>query len=252
MKKIVIIGCGNPVRGDDGVGPRLIRKLWEMGLPHNIKLVDGGTSGIDVIFHMQDMDMAIFIDACYTGEEAGCIYEVPVDEVEELPPLEEANLHSIKWFHAIAIAKHMIKDRLPKEIKVYLIEGKDFAIGEGLSKEVENAMNVLIKKIIKMCEIETMGTVNVELKEDGYLIIPNEIINKYFKNSLSVIVIPKGMQFIVIPLSNDKQGGLLLKRINVKGDSAVLVWELLPPGIKFGSKKAIWDEKEGGLVISLV
>ncbi len=252
MKKIAIVGCGNPIRGDDGVGPRMIRKLWELGLPPNIKLVDGGTSGIDVIFHIQNMDKVIFVDACFTGEKAGTIYEVPVKEIEELPPLEEANLHSIKWFHAVAISKYMIKDQLPEDIKVYLIEGKNFNIGEDLSDEVENSMNYLINRIIKECEIETMGTTDLELKEDGYLVIPEKIVNRYFPNSLSVIVVPKGMQFTIIPLSNDKQGGLLLKRINSKGDAAVLVWELLPPGIKSGKKKAVWDEKEGGLIVSLL
>ncbi len=252
MKKISIVGCGNPVRGDDGVGPRLIRYLWELGVPPNINLVDGGTSGIDVIFHIKDSKKVIFIDACFSGEKPGTIYKVPADEIKELPSNEEANLHSIKWFHAIALANHILENEIPKDIEVFLIEGKNFEIGEELSKEVEESMKNLANYIINHYGIETMGTFEIELKEDGYMIIPNDIAEKYFSTSMTAIVIPKGMQFTIIPLSNDKQGGLLLKKINSKGDRALLIWEMLPPGIKYGKKKAIWSEEEGGLVVSLV
>lgn len=44
----LIIGCGNLLRGDDGVGPILIRRLWEIGLPEGVRVADGGTAGMDV------------------------------------------------------------------------------------------------------------------------------------------------------------------------------------------------------------
>jgi hydrogenase maturation protease len=252
MKKTVIVGCGNPVRGDDGVGPRLIRYLWERGLPPHVKLVDGGTSGIDVIFHMESADEVVIIDACYTGEKPGTVFRVPAEDVEELPSREEANLHSIKWYHAIALAKHLLNGKYPKSISVYLIEGKNFGIGETLSEEVENAMKELAEYIMKEHNIEENGVFEVELREDGYLLVPATVAETYFSHCMSVIVVPKGMQFTILPLPTDVQGGLLFKRINKSGDRAVLVWELLPPGIPFGKKKAVWNSEEKGLVVSLL
>ena len=41
----LIIGCGNLLRGDDGVGPVLIRHLWDRGLPPYVRIADGGTAG---------------------------------------------------------------------------------------------------------------------------------------------------------------------------------------------------------------
>ncbi|NPA41937.1 MAG: hydrogenase maturation protease [Aquificae bacterium] len=251
--KTVIIGCGNPVRSDDGVGPRLIRLLWEKGVPPNVKLVDGGTSGIDVVYHMQGSDLAIFVDACYTGEgEPGTIYEVPAQEIEELPSREEANLHSIKWFHAIALAKFLLKEGYPKNIRVFLIEGKNFSVGEGLSAEVEEAVNYLARKLFEEVMEGKDRSVEVELTEEGYIKIPASIAKEKFSGSMSVLVLPRGMDFYIIPLPTDRQGGLILKRINSKGDRAVLVWELLPPGVKPGPKKAFWNEEEKSLVVSLL
>ncbi len=252
MKK-VIVGCGNPVRSDDGAGPRLIRLLWERGLPPNVKLVDGGTSGIDVIYHMQGADLVVFVDACYTGEgEPGTIYEVPAHEVEELPSREEANLHSIKWFHAIALAKFLLKEGYPENIKVFLIEGRNFSVGEGLSPEVEEAVNYLADRIMEEYVNEQGRAFEVELTDEGYLKIPAQIAQEKFSSSMSVLVLPRGMELHVVPLPNDRQGGLILKRINSRGDRAVLVWELLPPGLKTGKKKAVWNEEEKALVVSLI
>lgn len=252
MRKVVIVGCGNPLRGDDGVGPRLIRYLWERGLPPHIKLVDGGTSGVDVVFHMEGADEVVFVDACCTGEEPGTVFCVPHEEVEELPSSEEANLHSIKWYHAVAIARHLLNGNYPKSIKVYLIEGKSFGIGEVLSEEVESAMKKLAERIIKEYSIEGGKVVELELKEDGYLIIPADVAERYLGGCMSVLVIPRGMHFTLLPLPTSAQGGLLLKRINKEGDRAVLLWELLPPGTPSGKKKAVWSDEEGGLVVSLI
>ncbi|ADC90036.1 hydrogenase maturation protease [Thermocrinis albus DSM 14484] len=253
MKRLVLVGCGNPLRGDDGVGPRLIRYMWEKGVPPGVKLVDGGTSGLDVIFHMEGAEEVILVDACYTGSEAGSIYCVPAEEVEELPDLREANLHSIKWFHALALAKEMMPpEKRPKRITVYLIEGKNFQLGEDLSEEVKRAMENLAQHLIEKFQLTTGEVYRVVLREDGYLVIPAEVAEKYFVRSMSVLVLPRGLEFLLVPLPNDRQGGLILKRINRKGDRAVLIYELLPAGIQYGSKVAQWSEEEGALVVSLI
>jgi len=44
----LVIGCGNLLRGDDAVGPVLVRRLLDRGLPDGCEVADGGTSGMDV------------------------------------------------------------------------------------------------------------------------------------------------------------------------------------------------------------
>jgi len=252
MERIVILGCGNPTRGDDGVGPLLIRRLWERGLPPNVKLVDGGTSGIDVVFHMEGADRVIIVDACLTGEKPGTILRVPSSEVEELPSREETHLHSIKWFHAIAIGKYLLGDRFPRSIDIFLVEGRNFNLGDEISQEVLEAIEILEEVIMKEIIKEEKGSYTVQLDENGYIRIPPDVARRFFEGCLSVAVVPKGMEFYIFPLPNSKQGGLLLKRINNEGERAVLVWEMLPPGVKNGEKKAIWDEERKALIVSLI
>lgn len=149
----VIIGCGNLLRGDDGVGPLLIRKLWNLGLPPGVRLADGGTAGMDVAFQIGDAEELILVDACQTGAEPGTIYELPGEEVETPPP-ESINLHDFRWDHAIAMGRWLLKDRFPKKVTVFLIEAENLSHGFGLSPTVESAMERLAKELLRRVGVE--------------------------------------------------------------------------------------------------
>ena len=64
---VLVVGCGNLLRGDDGVGPVLVRHLWERGVPDGARLVDGGTAGMDVAFQMRGAAAVVIIDAFRNG-----------------------------------------------------------------------------------------------------------------------------------------------------------------------------------------
>lgn len=146
--KTLVIGCGNILRGDDAVGPVLIRHLWDRAVPPDVLCADGGTGGMDVAFKMRGMDRVILIDACESGAEPGTLYEVPGREVEELPPLEGINLHAFKWNHALAFARWLLKDDYPHDVTVYLIEAASLRIGDPLSPAVEAAMFRLVDRLV--------------------------------------------------------------------------------------------------------
>ena len=136
----LIIGCGNLLRGDDGVGPVLIRHLWDRGLPHYVRIADGGTAGMDVAFQMRGARRVILIDACRTGAVPGAIFNVPGEALENLPPLTGINLHAFRWDHALAFARWLLKDDYPEEIGVFLIETEQTEPGAPLSVPVNCAI----------------------------------------------------------------------------------------------------------------
>ncbi len=144
--RVLIIGCGNLLRGDDGVGPVLIRHLWEQGIPPEVQIADGGTAGMDVAFRMDGMPEVVIIDACRTGAEPGTLYEVPGAEVET-PPLTGMNMHAFRWDHAIAFGRWLLKDRYPAKVMVYLIEAAHTEPSMELSPEVTATMHRLIERL---------------------------------------------------------------------------------------------------------
>ncbi len=144
----LIIGCGNLLRGDDSVGPILIRRLWELGLPEGVFCCDGGTAGMDVAFQMRGKDRVIIVDAAATGEEPGTVFKVPGSELENLPPLTDIHTHNFRWDNALAFGRWLLKDEYPSDITVYLIEGENFEFGEVLTERVRASMEKLALRLI--------------------------------------------------------------------------------------------------------
>jgi hydrogenase maturation protease len=137
--QVLIIGCGNLLRGDDAVGPILVRHLWEQRLPHGVRCADGGTGGMDVAFQMCDVPHVILVDACRSGSEPGAIFRL--DGVDaETPPLAGVNLHAFRWDHALAFARWALKDAYPPRIDVWLIEAEQFVGGAPLTPAVDASM----------------------------------------------------------------------------------------------------------------
>jgi len=144
----LIIGCGNLLRGDDGVGPILIRRLWELDcLPPYVRLADGGTAGMDVAFQMRGMKHVIIIDACQAGASPGTLYKVPGEELEELPPLTGLHSHSFRWDHALAFGRWLLKEEYPEKITVYLIEATNTDFRMDLSAPVAETMEQLAQML---------------------------------------------------------------------------------------------------------
>ncbi len=138
---IVVIGCGNLLRGDDAVGPTLIRHLWDEGVPAGVTLVDGGTAGMDVAFKMRGARAVRLIDASTTGAEPGTVYRVPGEEVEQLPPLQGLHTHQFRWDHALSFARWLLGEDYPADIAVYLVEIAQTEPGAPLSPHVDTAMH---------------------------------------------------------------------------------------------------------------
>lgn len=144
----LIIGCGNLLRGDDAVGPVIVRRLLERGLPPGVDVADGGTSGMDVAFRMRGAGRVILIDAASTGGEPGTLYRMLGSDVEVLPPLDGINLHSFRWDHALAFGRWLLKDDYPDDIVVYLIEAASFGFGDELSAPVAATMDRLVDHLL--------------------------------------------------------------------------------------------------------
>ncbi len=143
--RLLIIGCGNLLRGDDAFGPVVVRKLWEIGLPDGVRCADGGTGGMDVAFQMRGAKRVILIDACRSGSEPGTLFKVPGEQLATTPPLTGIHTHAFRWDHALAFGKWLLKADYPSDIAVYLAEATCLELGAPLSAPMESAADKLIE-----------------------------------------------------------------------------------------------------------
>jgi hydrogenase maturation protease len=145
--ELLVIGCGSILRGDDAVGPVLIRHLFGRGVPDGVRLVDGGTAGMDVAFGMRGAARVVIVDASATGAAPGTIYRVPAEELGELPPIDGLHTHNFRWDHALSFSAWLLGPLKPTDITVFLVEAGQFEPGSELSEPVAAAMESVMDLI---------------------------------------------------------------------------------------------------------
>lgn len=151
LQKIAILGFGNPVRADDGVGIYIVEKLQkELGKQDNISIFDMGTSAFEVLFKIKGHDRIILIDAVVNTEApVGTVYKLPASEIEgqlEDDPL--VFLHSLKWNQALSYAKKMLGKDYPEEVEVYLVAIENTRFNVGMTEQAKIGGDKVIKLLL--------------------------------------------------------------------------------------------------------
>jgi len=120
--RVLVIGCGNTDRGDDGAGILVARRLRESG----VAVREHSGDGLALIDAWSQAEYVILIDAVLTGSPPGTISGcVGADAV--LPPSASISSHSFDLANAIELARAL--DRLPGSLKIYGIEASAFEPG---------------------------------------------------------------------------------------------------------------------------
>ena len=145
-----VIGCGNPNRSDDGVGPYVASLLTEKGLGSDVAIFDAGTDGMGVMYQARGCQRLIIVDAQAPESNPGAIYEVP-GEVLERRPNDSLNLHDFRWDNALYAGRKIYGDEFPSDVTVLLIEAKSLEMGLELSSEVKAAGQSVADRIESLC-----------------------------------------------------------------------------------------------------
>jgi hydrogenase maturation protease len=154
--RILVLGLGNILLKDEGVGVHIAQMLQELALPHNVEVVDGGTASLDVLLLAPGIEKLVVIDALRAGKEAGTIYKARLKS-EERDKLEQIfssgsriSLHQVGLIDALAIAEKM--NCSPKEIAIIGIEPKKIDCGLELTDDVKQKIPEIINTVLKEVE----------------------------------------------------------------------------------------------------
>lgn len=154
-QKIVIVGVGNILCGDEGVGVHVIEELKKHRLPDNVKVYDCGTAGLEVLELLDEADKAIIVDAVTAGMEPGkiCHYKLSEINVEERK-MTMLSLHELDLARAIKIGENAYK--LPENIIIVGVEPKSLQFGMGLTKEIKEAIPRVVQYVLKLVAPDLM------------------------------------------------------------------------------------------------
>ena len=146
QKDILIMGIGNILLKDEGIGVHVVRRLKEMPLPENVEVLDGGTAGLELVDFMENRRKLIVIDAVKTGDKPGTIYRLTEKNLV-IKPKAMMSFHEIHFLDALCISDVM-KNK-PEEVIVIGVEPKDMSDGIDLSPEIEERIPRIIEIVME-------------------------------------------------------------------------------------------------------
>ena len=142
----LVIGLGNPLRGDDGVGMRIADLLAGYRLPAGVEVAQGGTRGLELVNWMEGWPRVIIIDAAEVGKAPGGFTRFTLDEGQLLGNDQHLSIHAAGLREALLLAE--VLGVLPDEVIVYGIQPAHLDWTDTLSPEVEAAVPQVLKSVL--------------------------------------------------------------------------------------------------------
>lgn len=142
----LVLGIGNVLLTDEGVGVRALKELERRySFSDDIELLDGGTSGIELLRHIQGRDNLIIIDCMTFDRPPGTVYRV---ENEDVPSAFRTRISPHQLGLSDLLAALMLTDGLPGNLVLFGVEPKSVDIGLELTGTVESSLDKLINAVV--------------------------------------------------------------------------------------------------------
>ncbi len=145
-KKSLVLGIGNDILRDDGIGPKLVTKLADQDPLAGVAYQTTTLGGLDILDLIQDYDSVVFVDAIKTRSGIpGTVYEFSLEDFQET--LHLSSLHDISFLTAIKLGKKMNMG-IPRQIRIIAIEiVEDMEFGEHFTPELEKKYPQIIDRV---------------------------------------------------------------------------------------------------------
>jgi len=136
----LVLGLGNLVHSDDGLGVHAIQSLMEdPRVPSDVVLMDGGTQGLSLLPHVSAFQRLLVIDALDVGEKPGTLVRIEGEALRNLPG--KASVHQL-GFADLLVALELLGES-PKEIVLLGVQPLSTEWGTELTPPVSEAVSRL-------------------------------------------------------------------------------------------------------------
>jgi hydrogenase maturation protease len=142
----LIIGLGNLLRGDDGVGVRVAQALAARALPPGVEVVDGGTQGLGIVNLMEGRRRVIVVDAADVGRPPGQFVRFTLARARLSGDNRHLSLHAAGLGDALLLAQAL--GTLPGEVVIFGLQPASLEWDSELSPQVEAALPGLIAAVL--------------------------------------------------------------------------------------------------------
>jgi hydrogenase maturation protease len=148
-KKTLIMGIGNYLMGDEGVGVHLAKNIMQQVPPDGVDVLDGGTGGFYLLEYFEDYDHVILVDATLDGNAPGTIRLIKPHFAQDFPPAMSTHDIGLKDL----VSALQILGKMP-DIDLFVVSIASIQQqGIELSPEIEIVLPVLTDKIWSLLDI---------------------------------------------------------------------------------------------------
>lgn len=147
LKSVLVVGVGNRLLGDEGVGPHIIDNLLQTQIPSYVDVIDCGCDLLSLASYPHKPQKIIVIDAIRAGGRAGEIYKFDYEQLDT-SGIEMCSAHQICVIESLRLLKKVYANINSCKIIVIGIEPKEIKIGNGLSKKVKESIGGVTKLVL--------------------------------------------------------------------------------------------------------
>jgi len=150
---ILVLGLGNIIMTDDGVGGRAVETLRaRFTFPEGMRIEDGGTLGLDLLPMFEGVDKLLIIDALEMDAAPGTLFRL---EGEEVPRAlaSKVSVHQMGIQDLLAVAE--LQGHLPGKLVVWGVQPRTVEMGVELSCQVAGSFEELLRGVLE--ELRTWG-----------------------------------------------------------------------------------------------
>lgn len=145
QKPILVLGIGNILLRDEGIGVRVIEHMHSMPINKDVEIVDGGTSGMDLLDVLAEREKVIVVDAVDSGHEPGTVLQFGLDQIVQKEQTA-VSLHELGIAETINMTKQM--GCAPKEVVFFGVQPQNIDCGLELSQSVQNVIQKVAELIL--------------------------------------------------------------------------------------------------------
>ncbi len=147
---VLVLGVGNILLRDEGVGVRVVEELQRLGTPDSVELCDGATAGLDLLDVLAERRRVIVVDAMAANQEPGTVLRFGSTDLDEggLPPTQTGphSAHELGLAEALTVARQL--GIAPGELVLYGVEPKEIDYGLELSPEIAAIVPALARQVL--------------------------------------------------------------------------------------------------------
>lgn len=146
--KVLVLGVGNPILSDDGVGIHVARELKKRKLP-GVDVEELAASGLELLDVVRGYDKVVIIDAIQTTKgKPGELHVLEEKDFEK--SIHGSSPHGINIATALALGRKLVPNEMPRDVIFFAIEAEDLVnVSERLTPKVAKALPRIVEQVKK-------------------------------------------------------------------------------------------------------